>query len=308
MKQTDNFDKIVNNICMKSPLQKKKLEQYLASKDETFFQEAEEFAIKYIGYLNHQEIPLDYVVDSYLKMCQDMMNCQIEFMKTGKYTIDKHSETYEEVYSNPKRMKQYMLGLAISQFLWPTHYAMYKFFLDNIEKLNSNIRSYLEIGPGHGLFFNKALECLGKEVEAVAVDISPISISITRSIMDYFRTDVSNIEYYNVDISKFDSDKKFDFITMGEVLEHVQFPEKLLTKLHDLLNAENGRAFVSTCVNCPAIDHVYHFKCVEDIWGMFMNCDLEIEDDVVLPVENLPLKTIVENRITINYCAIVKRS
>jgi len=307
MKQSDSFNMIVRKICTRSPLQKKKLKQYLAAKDERFFQEAEEFAIQYIGYLNHEEIPLNYVVDSYLKMCQDMMNCQIEFMKTGKYTIDIHSEAYKEVYNNPERMKSYMLGLAISQFLWPTHYAMYNFFANNVEKLSPNIRSYLEIGPGHGLFFNKALECLGKDVEAVGVDISPMSISITRSIMEYCRTDFLNIEYHNVDILKFDSDKKYDFITMGEVLEHVNCPDKLLYKLKELLTSE-GKAFVSTCVNAPAIDHVYHFKSVDEIRSEIDNCGLLIKDEKVLPAENLPLKEIEEKKIAVNYCAILGRN
>ena len=38
-------------------------------------------------------------------------------------------------------------------------------------------------------------------------------------------------------------DEKFDFITMGEVLEHVNFPQKLLLKLNSLLS-KKGSAFI----------------------------------------------------------------
>ena len=308
MKKSENFAKIVEKIYLKSPLQKKKLQQYLNSRDDKFFLEAEEFAAQYMGYLANQSIPLDYVVEAYLEMCNNMMKSQIEFMKTNKYTIDQHSDAFDEVYSNEVKMKSYMIGLAVSQFLWETHYGMYSFFAKNVLKLSKNIHTYLEIGPGHGLFLNKALGYLGNDVTVDAVDISPISIGISKSIMNYFQPDFKNIEYHNSDILKFDINKKFDFITMGEVLEHVNFPEKLLMKIRDLLNDGNGRAFVSTCVNCPAIDHVYHFKHVDEIREMIENCGLKIEDEAVLPVENLPMEDIIQKKITINYCSQLKKN
>lgn len=303
---TQEFNKIVDSVIIKSPFQKKKLQQYLAGRNAAFFEEAENFAVKYGGYLESQSIPMDYAVSAYLEMCRNMMKCQIEFMKTGKYTVNEHLEAFDEVYSNETRMKSYMIGLAISQFLWPTHYEMYQFFADAIKKLSSGANSYLEIGPGHGLFLNKAMDCLPKGTKVVAVDISPISIAITKSIMIHFKQDFSSIEFYTQDILQFDSCEKFDFITMGEVLEHVNFPKKLLCKLHDLLTI-SGRLFVSTCVNAPAIDHVYHFRKVEEITTMLNECGFDIVEDRVLPVENLPMVTIIQEKITINYCAILKR-
>jgi SAM-dependent methyltransferase len=304
--RTENFDKIVDKVIAKSPFQKKKLQQYLAGRDDAFFEEAEAFAINYGGYLESQNIPLDYAVSAYLEMCENMMKCQVEFMKTGRYTVDEHLEAYDEVYSNEAKMKSYMIGLAISQFLWSTHFEMYRSFADGIKKFSKGVRSYLEIGPGHGLFLNKAVESLPMGTRITAVDISPISIAITKSIMNYFRHDSSSIECCTRDILKFDSNEKYDFITMGEVLEHVNFPEKLLRKLYDLL-ASDGRVFISTCVNAPAIDHVYHFKTVDEIVDMLHECGFDIEEERVLPVENLPMDVIVKKKITINYCAILKR-
>jgi hypothetical protein len=90
------------------------------------------------------------------------------------------------------------------------------------------------------------------------------------------------------------------------VIEHVNYPEKLLIKLRNLLTAK-GKAFVSTCVDCPSIDHVYHFKSVDEIRQMLYDCKLRIEDERVLPVENLPIEEIIKRKITINYCAMVSK-
>ena len=200
-----------------------------------------------------------------------------------------------------------MIGLAISQFFWATHYEMYSCLIGSIRKNSPNIKSYLEIGPGHGLFLNKAIELIDPGSKITAVDISGTSMAITKSIITYFKPENTNVNYHTIDMLKLNLDEKYDFITMGEVLEHVNFPETLLLKLRDLMN-KNARTFVSTCVNCPAIDHVYHFKTVDEIREMFHKCGLIIEEERVAAVEDLPFEEIMERKITINYCAILKRS
>jgi len=302
------FNQILELVYKKSPLQKKKLEKYLEGCDESFFNAAENFSIDYIGYLESQNISVEYAADAYLTMCGNMLKSQIYFMKTGKYPLDQQHKAFEDVYSNEKEMKSYMVGLAISQFLWSTHYDMFSFFKDTLKEISSMMSSYLEIGPGHGLYLREAVECLNNDVKIVVVDISQVSIKMAQSMMAYFCSDhFSKIKYYNMDMLDFALSDKYDFINMGEVLEHVNYPDKLLHKLKGLLTPR-GRSFISTCVNCPAIDHIYHFKSLDEIRGKVDDCGLLIKDERVLPVENLPLKEIEEKHITINYCAILGRS
>jgi SAM-dependent methyltransferase len=300
------FQTLVDLVCKKSPLQKKKLAGYLLAQDSEFFSEAEQFAARYRTFLDAQGISIEEAVNAYLKMCSDMMRCQVAFMRTGRYpTLDAASAT-EHVYHNPREMVSYMIGLAISQFLWETHRAMFQFFSRNIHACAANIQSYLEIGPGHGLFLDRALADLRPSTAVTVVDISPTSMQITRSIMEHFRPEARSIKYENADILDLPINETFDFITMGEVLEHVDVPDTLLKKLHLLLSPE-GRAFISTCANCPALDHVYQFNNVGEIREMIRTCGLDIEEDAALPVEKLPMTEIVEKKITINYCAMVKR-
>ena len=80
-------------------------------------------------------------------------------------------------------MKAYMMGLALSQFLWPNHYEIYRAFETHLKSIGPNLKSYLEIGPGHGLFLLKVLEYLPPEADIHAVDISAASIDLTRSII-----------------------------------------------------------------------------------------------------------------------------
>ncbi|GBO52286.1 hypothetical protein APA_5376 [Pseudanabaena sp. lw0831] len=307
MNNYSHFSKLLSLIYQKAPFQKKKLESYLGSQTNSFFNEAEEFTQQYTNYLDSQNIPVEYAVNAYLKMCNDMMRCQVSFMRSGKYPVEISKETFDNVYNNPQEMKSYMIGLAISQFLWESHYEMFSCLKSALKNYSKDTTSYLEIGPGHGLFLSQAVSTLQDCNKYIAVDISPTSIEITKSIMQELHANNKlNITYYNEDMLSLSLEHKYDFITMGEVIEHVSFPDKLLNQFHNLL-AENGKGFISTCVNCPAIDHIYHFHSVDEIRKMFRNCGLKILDERVCPVESLPMEEIVKRKITINYCALVSR-
>lgn len=301
------FNDIVGSVVAKSPLQKKKLERYLAGMDELYFVRAEEFSNKYLGYLDSQCIPMDFAITAYLDMCKSMMKCQIEFMKTGTYTIASQDQAFDEIYSSSERMTPYMIALAISQFLWPTHYRIYEAFENTVRRKTPHVDSYLEVGPGHGLYLSKAIEYLRPETLIHAIDISPISVEISESIIKYIHPDIPNINYWTGDFLTFPLASRYDFITIGEVLEHVNEPYQMLCKLRSLLS-DTGTAFVTTSINSPAVDHVYHFKCVDDVREMLYDSGLSIVNEQVLPVEELPMEEIVSRKITINYSAEVERN
>jgi len=300
-----NIKFILNYIYKKSPLQRKKIDSFLVSRDENFYNEFEGFLVLYINYLNNNNLNIEYGIDAYLKMVNDMFRSQVHFMRTGKYPVSKIKEAVDNVYNNSTEMLSYMTGLALSQYLWSTHYEMFSHLKNELNVNKARINSYLEIGPGHGLFLKNAIDILDEKVDMTAIDISPISLDISKSIIEHFFSS-KHINFINKDILDLDLDSGYDFIVMGEVLEHVEKPQLLLNKITKLLS-NDGRAFLSTCVNCPAIDHVYHFHTIDEIRDMFLNCGLSILSEKVLPVENLPMVEIVEKKITINYSAIVER-
>lgn len=306
MKYTNYLNKVIDSIYQKSPLQKKKLESYLASQPSSFHNEASMFISQYTGYLVSQDISFDYAIDAYLKMCKDMVKSQIYFMKTDKYPMENQDQAFEEVYNSKKEMQSYMVGLALSQYLWSTHYEMFNHLKDGLHKNKKNIYNYLEIGPGHGLFLKEAIKIIGDDCKYTAIDISEVSLDLTKSIISFFKLNNNDIVYINDDMVKIKNTDSYDFIVMGEVLEHVEEPEILLQKLNSLLH-KDGQAFISTCVDCPTIDHVFHFKSVSEIQDMIIKSKFDIVSEKILPVEELPMDEIIKKKITINYSAIIKR-
>jgi len=301
------FQRILDAVYARSPLQKKRIDKFIINASEKFSLEAEHFAKRYMAYIESQGLTLDFVADSYVTMCKCMLKLQIDFKKTGKYPIESADKAFDEVYSDAARMKGYMVALAVSQFLWDSHYKIFNCFAEAIERKGPSVKAYLEIGPGHGLFLDKALKCVPATAAIKAVDISPTSIEISRSIIEHFHPHAKHINFITCDMLKLDINEKYDFIALGEVIEHVNDPKKLLEKLRVLLTPD-GEGFISTCANCPAVDHVYHFHTVQEIRDLLSSAGLKIVTELVLPVEDLPMLKIVEQKITINYCAIVTRA
>ena len=220
-----NFKKIVQLVVDNSHLQKTKILNFHKKVDEIYYDRAEQFSKNFQKYLETQNATLDTATKAYLKMCADMMISHLYFYKHNKYPLSEQKDAFEKVYDNASEMKSYVYGIAVSQFLWSTHYAMYSFFIKEIQKKDLKIKNYLEIGCGHGLFLFEAIKRFKDKTNFEIVDISKTSIEITKSIINYLVKDKININYNLKDILKYKFNKKFDFIEMGEVLEHVDLQD-----------------------------------------------------------------------------------
>ncbi len=61
-----------------------------------------------------------------------------------------------------------------------------------------------------------------------------------------------------MDFLEYDFNEQFDFITIGEVLEHVENPKNFLNKARKILS-DDGNIFITVPINGPAVDHIYLF-------------------------------------------------
>lgn len=298
------FSEILDLVYNKSPLQKKRISKFVDSQGDTYRELADGFARDFLSYLQAENKSLEYAVDAYLKMCRDVMAEQMKFMKTGRYSCRSFAEARENVYNNEEAMKSYMYGLLLSQFLWKNHYMMFQFFVDRLREAG-DIRGYLEIGSGHGLYLAQAIKML-PEADFTVVDISPVSIAMTRGIVKHVARDSDRLRFVQADVMEFAEPEKFDFVVMGEVLEHVEDPFSLLSAASRQIRP-GGRLFVTTCANAPAIDHIYLYDSVEAITGMIGRAGLRIISDIMLPADDVPHEQWKEKRVAINYAAVVER-
>ena len=302
MNSVSRFTSFISSLYLKNPLQKKAIQSFLNSRDKYYWEQADHFAVQMSAFLEKQKLSKEFIVDSYLKLCRDMLVEQVKFRKTGSYSLKTAAEAESKIYSSQEEMTSYIYGLALSCFLWPNHYAMYEYFISESKKLNG-VNTYLEIGPGHGLYLVESIKNF-PHAKFNAFDISPISINISREIVASF-TDNTSCDFRIQDVNSFEGDT-YDYIVMCEVIEHLDDPLPILTKLRNLLS-DNGRLFLTTCANCPAKDHVYHYDSVEHIRREIQEAGFGILTDLPLAVGDFHESEWAQNKVEVNYAAMLQK-
>ena len=299
------FQSIVELIISQNPLQKKRIEAFCAEQDETYWRFAEDLSQTLNnGFLLTSE-NREEAAKSYNKMCMDFLREQIKFRKTGEYTITDSAIAEKHVYNDLDVMRYYMIGLLISYMLWPNHYKLFRFFLDNLPK--HPIKKYLEVGVGHGLFSSTLLTAY-PDIQGTGIDISETSIQIAENMLNTFSVDTDRLHFIHSDYLKAEiAPGQFDFIIMGEVLEHVNNAPDFMARTKQLL-APGGSVYLSTCANCPALDHVYRFHCAKEIRSLIVDSGFKIVSDLALPADAVPEEDWAKELTTINYCCLLEHA
>ncbi|NOS86904.1 MAG: class I SAM-dependent methyltransferase [Ignavibacteria bacterium] len=291
---------IINRIADANAVSAKKLRKNYKKFSAQHIKDAEEFLDLYSVYLSSISKDIDYAAECYLKMTGDMFLERMRFLETGEYSNKLYKDVDEKIYSNPEIMDYHMHGLALGQFLWPDQYIRYRFFSDNLLKYEP-VKSYLEIGGGHGLYVREAVKQLRDRSEFTVIDISQSSLNICENM-----SKGENVKFILKDIFDYHDSDKFDFITVGEVIEHLEDPLKLLKKIHSILN-DNGTVYLTTPVNAPMIDHIYLFNNVNEIKELLHKAEFKIAEDVHAYSEDLPEALAIEHKIPLMYACFLKK-
>src|SRR5262245_23411156 len=118
---------LLQRIFEKAPLFAPKLKSTLAS-TVGLADDLEAFLRMYEPYLRAHSMTLIELADAYVNICNDMTCARIKFGKTGMYPTHDQNAAIETVYADTEVMTRYMLGLALSQFLWQHHYRLLQFY------------------------------------------------------------------------------------------------------------------------------------------------------------------------------------
>lgn len=259
---------------------------------------------RYVDFCKQRGLTIDYLADCYLTIVGDTLREQIYFQKHGKYRYSSFAEVADNVYFNDEYMSFYMYGLAITSFLWPNHLAMFRFFRDTLPKDRNG--AYLEIGPGHGYYLMTAMQRSAYR-NFTGVDISETSIAQTRALIEHFGGERQDLDLVCTDFLDSDlPEHGFDAVVMGEVLEHVEQPDLFLRQIARLAK-KDAYIFVTTCINAPAVDHIFLFKTPEQLENLFADCGLHIKSQLIRPYEGKTLEESLQQRLAINVAYVLEK-
>ncbi|MFC1525474.1 class I SAM-dependent methyltransferase [Candidatus Latescibacterota bacterium] len=290
---------LVSGVLAENPGHTRFLCESAAGAGDSTWEELESF----LGYCTGQGVSLNYLVECYNTIVQDTLVEQVYFMRHKEYRHSTYAEVAEAVYQDPVYMHKYMLGLAISLFLWPAHRKLKDFFASTIPRGTGG--RYLEVGPGHGFFFMKAATTTSYD-DFLAVDISPKSVEMTRSIMEsgcfgeFANYRVECLDFLAADFGS----EKYEALVMGEVLEHVENPAAFLQKIRELTH-DDSYIYISTCLNAPAVDHISLFTSVEHLESIVEEEGLRIVNRCLVPHLGMTVEECLAMEMAVNFGAVV---
>jgi 2-polyprenyl-3-methyl-5-hydroxy-6-metoxy-1,4-benzoquinol methylase len=295
------LEEILLKLESKKPDHAKKLRLNTNYLNELYVIRANDFYFQYEKHLLRENADLDFSIDCYLRMLDDMAIERMSFLRQGKYSSGSFEEVQKCIYSNPDMMCYHMHGLALAQFLWFDQYERYSFFADKLAVYAKSAKSYLEIGGGHGLYCSTAIKLLSANVRFEVIDISEYSIRLSKGIIND-----TKVNFITKNVLEYASNSTFDFITMGEVLEHMEDPLVLLKKLKDLIS-DDGISYISTPVNAPMIDHIFLFNEVQEIRDMINLAGLEIIEEKVVISEHVSQQYADKFKVPVMFAAFIKQ-
>ena len=299
-----NLGKVIECISEMSPFQKKAITKYCKTADERYFEFAESVASRMLKVVNRED-GYEYIAETYLWYTKTIRIEEMYFNKEGNYRYSDYNEVYDKVYGRDDYMINYVVGLGMTQIFWPNHWEIFKFFLDNFIPKVKDFSSGAEVGVGHGLFHSEFLRGCPM-MKSKLLDISPSSLKMTHKMIEATGLDSKRAEQINCDVQKEIpvEDESLDALLMGELIEHIQDGEGVMTNMAKKMK-ESGLCYFSTAANSPAEDHILLFRSIKEIREFADKCNWRILDEYMGTLRQMSIEEAEKDGHNINYAAVL---
>ncbi|RYD68453.1 MAG: class I SAM-dependent methyltransferase [Sphingomonadales bacterium] len=243
---------------------------------------------------------LEEFYDGYEFICNIQKEEELYFRRNKDYRLKSFQEALDQIYSNAPYMEAYMRGLLVTQLFWSNHSDSIAFYTDTFLKSLPQGASLLEIGPGHGLLFARAVQQLGSGA-VTGWDVSDSSLGHTRAALASLGvTDGFTLKSRNLFE---EGDETFDAVVFSEVLEHLETPAEAIAAIRRLIKPD-GKLFLNVPINSPAPDHIFLLRSPEETFELIESQGFKVVDSGCFPATNYSLEQARKHALTISVCVI----
>jgi 2-polyprenyl-3-methyl-5-hydroxy-6-metoxy-1,4-benzoquinol methylase len=299
----DLHDLLIEEVLKRKPMHRK----FLLTSVSLLTQAERVEAAEYIAFMTSDGVSVSELANAYLLIIEDTFKEELYFREVGHYRYSSFQEAKRFVYDNTEYMTKYMIGLALSSFWWVNHVRLHRFFKSQLPLLSENRGLYREIGPGHGIYFLESLRS-NRFDRYQGIDISSASVHLTQRLLA--RPEFENLppsEILQMDFLESGGLDPSAALVMGEVLEHVEDPGLFLDRARQT-SSESGSVYLTTCVNAPAIDHLYNPGTIEDLESLFIQHGFTVVERCAFGVHELSIEECTEKKLAINVGYLLRKT
>lgn len=194
----------------------------------------------------------------------------------GSVSFGKDGNKYRELLQNNRDKMKAKWGMNVDYYKIPRTQLLNYLDCDKFDAIK-----VLELGCGLGASMAKVKYDYPNSVQ-YGVDICSEVIDIASSFMDTYEADVENFDWPW-------ENAFFDYVIMGDILEHLRYPDRVLEKVNELLKP-NGVIVVS-------MPNVMHYSVMVPL---LTESKFHYEDAGILDTTHLKMYTKNEIEILIN--------
>lgn len=207
------------------------------------------------------------MVDAFVRFTTSVNMSQFRYERAGHYEHKSFQDCLTGLYAEEESMDDYLLGVYLTNFLWAHHAEICFRYEDSFLRRLSDVRTLVEIAPGHGGWGALALKHL-PDARLVGYDISPSSIRLATELMRGARF-ADRASYERKDALDLDAvpAESADAVVCNFLVEHLERPEKLFAVIRHLLKP-GGQAFVTGAITAAQVDHIYEFRYESELVRM----------------------------------------
>ena len=271
----ERITNLINSLAAKLPFHG----EYLRSSIKRMTEEEQTAFERLLAFYMNDGQTIESLTRAYAGFFKDVMKERAYFQKHHQYRHHTLAEVADSIYHDSAYMDMYMIGLSLSIYIWEVAFEIHRWFIQQIRGRTG--QRYLEVGPGHGENFVKAMELSNFE-SYEALDLSQTSLDATRAYVQYALPNKDNVSYTLGDFLQYSNTCRYDAIVIGEVLEHVERPDAFLKQVCSLSDKDTF-VYISTAINSPAIDHIYQFHNQDEVFQLVQENGLAIIDYCYVP-------------------------
>jgi 2-polyprenyl-3-methyl-5-hydroxy-6-metoxy-1,4-benzoquinol methylase len=133
-------------------------------------------------------------------------------------------------------------------------------------------------------------------------------VELSNDIMRHYRVETAaEIQIQESDFLQFpDGGDAYSCVVMGEVLEHVEDPGLFLRKVRQL-SGPSTHIYITTCLNAPAIDHIFLFRRSAEVEELAGDSGLVVEDRFVAPHAGKSIAECEAERLPVNVAYVMRK-
>ena len=207
------------------------------------------------------------MVDAFVRFTTSVNLSQARYERAGHYEHKTFQDCLTGLYAEKESMDDYLLGVYLTNFLWAHHAEICFQYEDSFLRRLADVRTLVEIAPGHGGWGALALKHL-PTARLVGYDISPSSIRLATDLMRgagfQDRATYELKDALDLDVVPAES---ADAVVCNFLVEHLEQPDKLFAVIRHLLKP-GGQAFVTGALTAAQVDHIYEFRYESELVRM----------------------------------------